>query len=407
MVKIATGMTIPSIGIYGFNGLFANEEQQKTIDDSPAWLRDTYWLVAIPGTNQVARIPKPFELSIFANVTERFLDYAFKHDEDAFDNFINEALAGQAFSVMPNALLPLFEGIANYSIFRDAPIVPQREQGLALASQYDTGTSEVAKGLAAGARFATGEQGPLKNFGSPRVMDYAIRSATGGLGNYALDAIDAFLDFMGITDKVPAPAKNVSQVPLAKAFLVNEGQTGQAMDFVYTERDKLTRERGTFKKTNPDGAYPNEGKLKYLTAVADAIGEMSAEIRDITEAPGISPNDKRDRINKLKADRNDYARAAQEKYGSGTFTVNGYAAVFNVVLTGKDPKTKEEKTVILTLSQHDRYQREFLAEIKERIAAKETFWKDYPPTTEAKKTAIENIIENVRKEMKEDILWSK
>jgi uncharacterized protein YrzB (UPF0473 family) len=406
MVKIATGMTLPSIGTFAFNEMFANETQKKTITDSPAWLRDTYWLIAIPGTDLVARIPKPFELSAFANVTERFLDYAIKNDKDAFKNYWFELFSNQAFSIMPTAATPLIEGITNYSFFRETPIVPQREQGIELGSQYDSSTSETAKLFAAGMRAVTGEQGPLKNFGSPRIADATIRSATGGLGGYALDAIDWLLESAGIVDKKNVPAKNISQQPLLKAFLVSEGQTGKAMDFVYTERDKLTREKGTFKKNNTTGIYPGEGKLKYLTVVSDAIGEMSKEIRTITEAADITPEQKRQQINNLKEQRNEIARIAQSKYASGdSFSVDGNAAVFNMVLTGKNSETKEEKTIILTSSQYDTYQREFQAAIKKKLDAKKQTWALFPPTVEEKQKDIDNLIEKVREEMKHKILW--
>ena len=33
--------------------------------------KDTYWSYAIPGTDKVGRIPKPFDISLLANTAER------------------------------------------------------------------------------------------------------------------------------------------------------------------------------------------------------------------------------------------------------------------------------------------------------------------------------------------------
>jgi hypothetical protein len=402
LAKISTGMTLPSIGAFFWNESMANEEQAKLIKDSPAWQRDSFWLVAIPGTDQVARIPKPFELSVFANVTERFLEYAVQKDETAFDNFWQELFDSQTFSVMPTGILPIIEGMANYSFFRQAPIIPEREKGIQMAEQYDVNTSETAKFFASGARAITGEQGPFKNFGSPRVMDATIRNATGGLGSYALDAIDWLVqDVAGIVPKNATPAKNTSQIPVARSFLVNENQTGKSMEFVYSERDKLTRARNS-----TVGAFKDEGKYQYLDTVADAIGKKSAEIRAIQNDTKLTAEQKRDKINVLSAERNELARTAQGKYEAGMNTdIDGYAVVFDMVLKGTDKNTKEEKTVVLTPGDYDRYQREFQKTVGERISARKAVWGNSPIAAEKKKKAIDSIIDKARGEMKEKILF--
>ena len=89
---------------------------------------------------------------------------------------------------MFSGLLPIVEGMANYSFFRQAPIIPEREKNINYQDQYDIYTSDVAKLVAAG--FG---KTPLAdtNFASPRTVDYVLKSSTAGLGTYALDAVDA------------------------------------------------------------------------------------------------------------------------------------------------------------------------------------------------------------------------
>lgn len=191
-------VTLPTIAFYAANHKLANEKQMETIKDAPAWLRNTFWLVAIPGTDQVGRIPKPFDLApIFANFYERLMDKVVETDPKAFDNFIKESLDEQTMSVIPTALLPIIEGMSNKSFFRDAPIIPQREENLRYPDQYDINTSETAKKLLAkGVDKLTGGKGPFKTFGSPRIIDNTIRGYTAGLGSISLDVFGYY--FRGI-----------------------------------------------------------------------------------------------------------------------------------------------------------------------------------------------------------------
>jgi hypothetical protein len=404
--KVAVGMTLPSIGAFLWNRSVANEEQKRTIDDAPTWLRDTFWLMAIPGTNQVARIPKPFDLAVFSNTTERFMDYAIKKDPKAFDGFAQDVLEQQGFPIMPTGLLPLVEGMANYSFFRQGPIVPRREENIEMADQYDTNTSEVAKGASAAVRAITGERGPLKNLGSPRVMDYAIKSSTAGLGGYALDAIDTLLEGVGLVPNKNRTARNPSQFPLAKAFLVNESGSGKSMEFVYAERDAMTRTRNSFRQKNPNVQYPDEAKYRYITAAADAVGELSAQIRDLENSQTMTPEVKRDEINSLNEQRNSITQAAKKQYDNASGMVaGGYAVVMPFVLTGTNPKTKVEKTIVLTPEQQGNYQQEFQQRVANRLS-------QMPITmslakAEERQKEVDSAIEKIRTAMRNEILWGR
>ena len=45
------------------------------MDNMPQQEKDTYWSYAIPGTDKVGRIPKPFDISLLANTVERANKY--------------------------------------------------------------------------------------------------------------------------------------------------------------------------------------------------------------------------------------------------------------------------------------------------------------------------------------------
>jgi hypothetical protein len=305
--KSLTAITLPTVGVFMAQQYFASDEQKKLIDDAPSWLKNTFWLVPVPGTEQVARIPKPFDLApIFANLPERSLEYLVQNDPAAFDNFARETFSSYTIPTMLTGLAPIIEGMANYSFFRDAPIIPAREKSLQYPDQYDINTSETAKVIGKGVNMLTGGSGTLKNFGSPRVVDNTIRGLTGGLGTYATDIVDLIVEGSGLVDDAEKPKKDflTEKTPL-KAFLMNKSSTGKSVDKLYTLKDKLGKERGSSKdKGKP---YEKEMQYKFVNEATKDIGEISKQIRQIENAPDMTGEQKRQLIDAYNKRRNELA----------------------------------------------------------------------------------------------------
>ncbi|SDG47263.1 LPD38 domain-containing protein [Desulfosporosinus hippei] len=307
-------ITLPTIGAYMAQRYLSNDEQKKTISDAPSWLTSTFWLVPIPGTSQVARIPKPFDLApIFANLPERALRYLETNDPEAFEGFGKETLTSFSIPTMITALTPFLEGMANYSFFKQGPIIPQRESDLNFPDQYDIRTTGTAKLFAKGVNELTGGQGALKNFGSPRIMDNTIRGLTAGLGSYATSAIDFIAETSGLVEKKQRPARNISDLPLLRAFLAPEYSSGKSMDKLYNEKDQLLRARGSAKIESSKAAFPQEKRLKKLNTVSDEISKITKEIRKIENDTLMNPLSKRERINSLTDKRNELAKRVMAK----------------------------------------------------------------------------------------------
>ncbi|MEH7254346.1 LPD38 domain-containing protein [Neobacillus niacini] len=310
--KATAAVTIPTIGAIVAQNTYSNEKQRQIIDDAPQWLKDTFWLVPIPGTDQIARFPKPFDLAFpFANTLERAFDYVYKNDKDAFDNFIKQGFSAASVPVMLTGLAPLVEGMANYSFFRQGPIIPQRENNLNYPDQYDVNTSEVAKFTGKQINKVTGETGAFKNFGSPRIIDNTIQGFTGGLGTYATSAIDLFLDSTGIPKGPERPKKNIDQQPLTRAFLVNQSSGGESMEKIYAKKTQLTKAKGSAKQN--DEPFKDEDIYKFLNDVTKELSEMNGAIRSIENSPDLSPKEKRNQLDRLLEERNSFARQAYEQ----------------------------------------------------------------------------------------------
>jgi len=321
MLKMTTSMTLPTVGFYALNEKMANEKQRQTIDEAPDWLKNTFWLMAIPNTDLVARIPKPFDMSIFANGTERFLDYVKKNDKEAFDGFITQSIKDQSIPTMITGVVPLIEVMSNYSFFRQSPIVPMRESYIKKEDQYDNTTSEIAKLLSKGVRGISEDSA----FGSPRAMDYLLKTSTAGLGTTVLDASDWLASSLGIADRPVKAEKGITNAPGLKGFLVSDTMSGKSVGEVYDLADKLQKEKGSLKLNlqakygdnyNADDlkrAFKQQEQLTYLNQVTDEMSDISKELRKVNNSTTMTPQEKRKQIEELTRRRNSLAIDSMNK----------------------------------------------------------------------------------------------
>jgi hypothetical protein len=321
ITRSLAAVTVPTVGIYFWNHTHATETQKNTIDEAPDWLKNSFWLIAVPGTDMVARIPKPFDLApIFANLPERILKHFKENDPKAFDGYAKSLVSSFAIPTQISGLMPLVEGMANYSFFRGGSIIPKREENLEFKDQYDPiRTTETAKLLAAGANKLTGGTGAFKNFSSPRVMDNTIQGLTAGLGTYATSAVDSLLQgkvfgkkmFPAIIDRPESPQKRLEQRPLVKSFLVDPLTNSRSLDDFYNERDKLTRANGSAGLN--DKKFEDSARLKVLNRTAMRISKIGKQIREIEASKELSPSEKRFKIEPLLQERNTLAKQSIQK----------------------------------------------------------------------------------------------
>lgn len=309
--RAVKAITLPTIGVYLSQKYLADDKQRQMIDDAPDWLKDTFWLIPVPGTDQVARIPKPFDLApLFANSIERLLSYVDKNDPEAFDGYFKQTMSSMSIPVMLTGLTPIIEGMANYSFFRQGSIIPQREQNVEFKDQYDIDTTETAKFIAKGANLLTGGEGTFKNFSSPRVMDNTIRGYTAGLGSLITGVIDVVVD--GLSEGGPEkPDRPVSQIPIVRAFLVNELSPGKSMDKFYRDLDLMRRGKGSAKLNKKQ--YDLGSTLKRAEGVADRLSEINKQIRKVENDPQLDGGVKKRMIADLSAERNQLVRDARAK----------------------------------------------------------------------------------------------
>lgn len=298
-----SSVTVPTGAIFLANHQFANDTQKETINNAPDWMKDSFWLLAVPGTDVVARIPKPFDLAaVFSNLPEKALQFVFDKDPQAFDGYVRRTLKDSSLPSQISGLLPLIEGMANYSFFKEGPIIPRAEQGLQYKDQYDpVRTTTPARIIAGGVEKLTGGKGAFKNFSSPRIVDNTIQGLTAGLGKYATDVVDVILDKTGAYERTTKPAKSIEQAPFTRSFLVDPNQGGKAMDKFYQMKDELTKEKASAKLNKT--TFKKIGTLTRLNNASDRVSDLNKRIKAV-ERGNLSSKEKQARIKTLTETKN-------------------------------------------------------------------------------------------------------
>ncbi|MFT9497031.1 hypothetical protein [Anaerosolibacter sp.] len=114
----------------------------------------------------------------------------------------------------------------------------------------------------------------------------------------------------GVAEEKVKPSKPISQLPVFRSFLVNENQSSRSLDYLYGLRDKLTDEKGSKKVQNK--MFVKSDQLKYINKEVERIGEISKELRAITNAVDLNKKQKAEQIRRLIDERNRIARNAEE-----------------------------------------------------------------------------------------------
>ncbi|OUB48346.1 LPD38 domain-containing protein [Bacillus thuringiensis] len=288
------GSTLPPTGLAIGSQAFANEKQKEIIDNMTQQERDTHWAYAVPGTDKVARVPKPFDISLLANTAER----AYRMNEGdpyAFEGYGKTVWDTVKLPVMPTLLGAPVENMANYSFFRDGPIVPKRDQQNSPRNQYGPNTSLTAR-----------EIGDALNI-SPYKIDNLYKGYTAGLGQYPLSIMDGALSMISNKERPTPVAQEWNEsTPGAKAFFVNGQGGGKVMEDYYNIMDEQQAIQADGKKNVEDAS--NEAEIKMLNKVDREMGKLRKEYYDVKSDTEMNPEVKRSELDRLDEEMRALAR---------------------------------------------------------------------------------------------------
>lgn len=137
-------------------------EDDPDYQEAGEYLRTTGWVIPV-GDGRLVYIPKPFELAVLANFTERAFEYA-GGDSTAKTRFLRGLAMTMTPPTSPPALQSLVEYAANKDFFTGQEIVPSYMQALSPELQFNNYTTALAK-----------EIGEITGW-SPMVIDHFMSS---------------------------------------------------------------------------------------------------------------------------------------------------------------------------------------------------------------------------------------
>lgn len=305
--KAASGITLPSVLLY------LNNRNDPRYQELPQWQKDLFWILPIGDKGPIIRIPKPFEVGIiFGTVPEHILTWMDKNDPEALTSAAKTLMEASAPGYIPTGLQPIIENVANYSFFRQRPIVSEGKQALPKELQAERYTSETAK-----------EVGKLIKQ-SPAKIENLFVSYTGGLGKYALDASDKLLKTLGVISPPSEPSKTLADRPFIRAFVAREpiGSGSESVNKFYKFYDEANQTKAAVKglaeggketeavnylRNHPAGFY-----TKGLNKVARTFSDLRKKRDAVLDSRDLNPEQKKRAIDALDKIMTEIARQTVE-----------------------------------------------------------------------------------------------
>jgi hypothetical protein len=282
---IGAYVVIPTIGFYMLN--YDDEDYR----DEPEWLKQNYYYFKLFG--KPTRFPKPFEVgTLVSSVVEKTLDWVRTNEPQEWSRFAKQFLINNAkgFYPIPTAVRPLIENFANYSFFRDAPVVPKSlDKNLSNKFYYTEYTSETIKLFSEIVNGIVGNDSFLAT--KPIHAENVFRSWTGGLGRYALDILDYALIKSKIIDDPIKPTDTLSKIPIIRAFDVRDvpGYSSTALTRFFEELEPVERIFNDIDLLKKTGQIEELEKVlktapynkKFMLTYKKSIKELDKSIRQI------------------------------------------------------------------------------------------------------------------------------
>jgi hypothetical protein len=212
--------------------------------DLEEWARLNYWHFKIPTTDQVVRIPKPFEFGkLMSNPFEYLADTVSNKNPVAAKSivwdFMMQLVGGGAF--VPSIMLGPVEWWANKSLYTGHEIVPWfMQQSRIPEDQYTAYTTWTAK-------ITAKALGGVGLHLSPAKLDQFVRSMTGGLGLKLMRITDLMASTVGLAeDPVLGGEARLEDIPgIGTLFRHEEFEHGRAVRELVETSNLLSQKAGS------------------------------------------------------------------------------------------------------------------------------------------------------------------
>lgn len=260
---------------------YSDDDRRKRYGQLQNWEKDNYWVFATDIGGQSIRIPKGMDVILRATsaLTEEYAAYL-AENKPADWSRISTLLRNGLPSLTTTIFTPMIETMVNYSLFKDAPIVPHGQQNEPAYKQYGKNTSWVAKDL-----------GELINY-SPRKIDHLIQGYGGSQATWLTGGGDG--------------------LPILRRFLFNPDKNPRIVQDYYKALEEQETLLKTYKAKRQDGEKVDlpEGYDRALHARLKAAQEPMRKISrmemQITDSDKLSDDQKKEKLQKLERRRVDF-----------------------------------------------------------------------------------------------------
>ncbi|MFE3973196.1 MULTISPECIES: LPD38 domain-containing protein [unclassified Peribacillus] len=278
VVKGFTAVTIPTIALYAINH---DDPDYNQLSD---FVKDNNFLIP-NGDGTFTKIPKPRELGVFfGSDVERALRMWNDDDPEAFKTF-SATFRGSFTPPTRTTLHPVLRDLPANKNFMDAPIVPGDLQSLSPEYQYDSTTSEVAKGL-----------GKLTKK-SPKQIDYLFKSYGGVLAELGIPA----------TTKNATIGNTLKQKVTADPVFSNDNSKK-----FYDLKTKLDQAHANYAKQGIESKDLDEELRKEMNRKSLEMGKIRKEIKEVQNDDSLSRKEKQAKARRLQQFINDLAQIPKE-----------------------------------------------------------------------------------------------
>lgn len=276
-------VTMPSIALWLIN------HGQEWYREEPDWVKNTCWMFKAGDT--IYRMPKPPGLGqIYGSSVETALDYFNKQDSRRVKAWAKTTLDNLLPGIGVTAVEPIIENVANYSFFRDRPIVPQHEQNWSPDQQFGPYTSEAA-------RFV----GRQLNV-SPRKVDNLIQGYTASMGKMVSSGIDYAA---GKYENLPE--QQIENLPGLRSVMSRPFQSSQSVQDFYEE---YREQKELHSKMEQTGVVPKDydpQRYAHLKSIDKDMSQIRKREKQVMNS-NMTPREKRDQLDKLQREAIDLAQ---------------------------------------------------------------------------------------------------
>ena len=299
---------------------FKDDDDFKKRED---WDRDNYWWFKVG--DEAIRIPKPFEIGAFGTIAERTVE------QIVDENIEGEVFGKRLYSILkdqfhildiPQIIKPVVDIYSNKDSFTGAPIESAGLERLSKQERITNDTSRIAIALGGISQMASSIfNGPGAEGISPVQMDYAIKAYLGWVGASSVAISDKALDQFGDVNR---PSKTLADIAGLSSFAKSlpDKQSRWVTDF-YESNQRIQQAYSDMKNYATIGdqekvqkIFEEKGDLIAMQSMYDQVSKQIAQyrayVKQVTNLPDMSKEDKENEIKRAQVIMSDLAKLAEE-----------------------------------------------------------------------------------------------